>query len=123
MRKKHFKRGKACDNRNGNTSEEILKQLCYDSDPYIAFKAAEDLGEDEELFEKAVKRRSLQDLVILAKYTSEPKLLVELSKNGDDDVIINVIRNWYCPRELMEKFSDSEERWHRLEVAKRIIVP
>ena len=104
---------------NGNTSEEILKQLCYDSDPYIAFKAAEDLGEDEELFEKAVKRRSLQDLVILAKYTSEPKLLVELSKNGDDDVIINVIRNWYCPRELMEKFSDSEEHWHRLEVAKK----
>ena len=104
---------------NGNTSEEILKQLCYDSDPYIAFKAAEDLGEDEELFEKAVKRRSLQDLVILAEYTSEPKLLVELSKNGDDDVIINVIRNWYCPRELMEKFSDSEERWHRLEVVKK----
>lgn len=105
---------------NGNTPDEILKQLCYDSDPDIAFRAAEDLGEDEEeLFEKAVKGRSVQKLVFLAECTFDPKLLVELSKNGDDDVIISVIRNGYCPRELMEKFSDSEERGYRLEVAKK----
>lgn len=105
---------------NGNTPDEILKQLCYDSDPDIAFRAAEDLGEDEEeLFEKAMKGRSVQKLVFLAECTFDPKLLVELSKNGDDDVIISVIRNGYCPRELMEKFSDSEERGYRLEVAKK----